>query len=303
MSKGIGRNFSRSFALMDKASMGILLLLTLFLPTLPISFYSSNECPVVISNSRLRVSIDTKSGHFSVYDVFGEVLWKTDDARPFIEIIRQGYSGDLIRSTTLSFDNPCLQFVYTESSEDGRTKSVTLTTGGSSEALAGGNLKLYYILNIEEPQLTLKVEVSTEGGPKLLNIQTGLTIEADEEGYLVIPNRMGAILPSRGPNLRASYDLYHNSGLGMAFYGAVKKGSAYLVTLDNLYHEVEVRRAGNKTSISTIFQGRSISSTITFIPNGTYVDIAKQYKKVAIERGLYNPACRLTEKHIPPWPS
>ena len=261
----------------------------------PSSCYS-NECLLTVSNSRLRVSVDMKTGHFSVRDISKGVVWKTDDTSPFIALIQQRHGQSITESPTQPSDNPSLEFIDSEISEDKRSKSIQLTTSGSTGGSVGVNLNLWYILTLDEPQLTLKVEANKRDGTTLVKLQTGLTIEADEEGYLVIPDRTGAILPSKGPDLRVSYDLYHNAGLSMAFYGAVKKGAAYMVTLDNLYHEVEVRRVKNKTSISTIFQGRSVASTITFIPNGTYVDIAKEYKQVATERGLYNPACRLVEK-------
>ncbi len=112
----------------------------------------------------------------------------------------------------------------------------------------------------------------------------------DEGGYLVVPNRMGIIVPA-GENAAETrtYPTYGSYfGLTMSMAGSVKNGSGVLVWWDDPYTSLQTTRSADLSSVdmSLLHKGRFGSITIRPAGKGGYAAVARTYREVARDRGL-----------------
>lgn len=111
-----------------------------------------------------------------------------------------------------------------------------------------------------------------------------------EAGYLVVPNRMGLMVPA-GENKAETrtYPTYRcYFGLSMAMAGAVKHGSAVLLSWTDPYCSLETRRSQDLSFVDMSLVNVGPTGAVTMQPlgKGGYVEIGKAYREVARDRGL-----------------
>ena len=113
---------------------------------------------------------------------------------------------------------------------------------------------------------------------------------AAQGGYLVAPNRMGIMVPA-GEKIseRRTYPTYGSyGGCSMAMGGAVKNGSAILVSWEDPYCSLETYRGTGLSYVdmSVLHKGSSGFVIIRPVGSGGYLEIAQAYRDVARDRGL-----------------
>ena len=113
---------------------------------------------------------------------------------------------------------------------------------------------------------------------------------ATQNGYLVVPSRMGIMVPA-GQNAAGtvSYPTYRSyGGCSMAMAGAVKNGSATLISWADPYCTLETYRSSDLSYVymSVVSSGPSGFVQIRPVGSGGYLEIARAYRDVARDRGL-----------------
>ncbi len=130
-------------------------------------------------------------------------------------------------------------------------------------------------------------------------LREALPVGPGPANYYAVPNRMG-VLAVAGPGRPFSYRLpaYQTWGPGysMAMFGAVKNGSALLVTWDAPYGELMVS-GPERLAMGIGLRHSARRIRLQPLGRGGYVEIAKAYRPLARERGLLKTmAERLKEK-------
>jgi len=120
-----------------------------------------------------------------------------------------------------------------------------------------------------------------------------------ENGYIVVPTRMGLLIPAQnGVSFTHTFDTYGYEGCHMEMLGIVKRGAAALVTWDDPYvaGEVKSEKAASDwpvgkqiLSLSMNLRKSARSVRVQFLGKGDYVTIAKAYREIAAGRGLLVP--------------
>lgn len=111
-----------------------------------------------------------------------------------------------------------------------------------------------------------------------------------EAGYLVVSNRLGIIVPagenSPGKRRYPTYGSY--GGCSMAMAGAVKNGSAVLMSWEDPNCVLETDRGSDLSYVqmSLVSNGPEGCVTLRPVGPGGYVEIARTYRDVARERGF-----------------
>jgi hypothetical protein len=135
-------------------------------------------------------------------------------------------------------------------------------------------------------------------GCKLLD--NALFVTNNESGQLVIPHRLGLLMRADGglPDTRRFRAYANANAYSMAFAGAVKNGSAVMVTWEDPYSVIETRSTwiddplvpGSQMLSLSLAQTQSARSfTIYPLGAGDYVQIGKSYRPIAKKRGLLRP--------------
>ena len=132
-------------------------------------------------------------------------------------------------------------------------------------------------------------------GVRLLD--NALFVTNNESGSLVVPHRIGILLRAEGgiPDTRR-FSPYGNAyAYSMSFAGAVKNGSAMMVTWEDPYTTLETRSTwtdhplvpGSQLLSLSLMQTKSARAfTIYPLGKGGYVHVAKAYREIANRRGL-----------------
>lgn len=166
----------------------------------------------------------------------------------------------------------------------------------------GASVGLIVLLSRVEnpPGLAISYEATPHETWKITGatlIQDAFTVTNNDKGSLVIPHRLGILLRADGgiPETR-TFGAYANAGAySMAFAGAVKNGSAVLVTWNDAYTTLQTRGLwtdskfvpGSHALSLSLLQGRTARSfTIYPLGNGGYVQVAQAYRQIARQRGL-----------------
>jgi hypothetical protein len=133
----------------------------------------------------------------------------------------------------------------------------------------------------------LDYSVVPEVGVKELRLLSKtLPVGSGADNYYAAPYRMGIQLRAEGDK---PYNRRFRDGCTMAMFGAVKEGSALLITWTDPYTEVQVDyHAQPAPELRMGLAMRESTQTVRFQPlgRGGYVQIAKAYREVARERGL-----------------
>ncbi|MBW4028855.1 MAG: hypothetical protein HIU93_15930 [Acidobacteria bacterium] len=123
-------------------------------------------------------------------------------------------------------------------------------------------------------------------------LQNALTLTASSGGYYAIPKSLGIMVtPSGAAPVARRYDAYHvGNGYSMAMFGAVKDGSALLVSWDTPYADILTNYS--PAPAPTLEAGVALHPGakhlwLSPLGKGGYVEIAKAYRLFAEQRGLY----------------
>jgi Family of unknown function (DUF5696) len=119
---------------------------------------------------------------------------------------------------------------------------------------------------------------------RLLN--KALPVGPGENNYYAAPYRMGIQLRAEGDK---PFSRRFRDGCTMAMFGAVKEGSALLVTWADPYTEVQADysiQPSPQLTMGLAMRERAQSVRLQPLGRGGYVEIAKAYRTVARERGL-----------------
>jgi hypothetical protein len=128
--------------------------------------------------------------------------------------------------------------------------------------------------------------VPAEDVKELHLLSKALPLDPGENSYYAAPYRMGILLHAEGDK---PYSRRFRDSCSMAMFGAVKEGSALLVTWTDPYTEVQVDcsvQPAPQLRMGLAMRERAQSVRLQPLGRGGYVEIAKAYRAVARERGL-----------------
>ncbi len=135
----------------------------------------------------------------------------------------------------------------------------------------------------------LEYSVVPEDAVKELRLLAkALRVGAGDNNYYAAPYRMGIQLRPEGDK---PFSRRFRDGCSMGMFGAVKEGSALLVTWADPYTEVQVDYSAQpapQLTMGLAMRERAQSIRLQPLGRGGYVEIAKAYRTVARERGLLN---------------
>ena len=254
-----------------------LILVTLAAMTLAVRSFAAE--PVELRTPHLRFSISPDDGRYAIEDVQGGVTWESNPlaARFGQVVLKVGGKNagfDLKACTIEKQADALIATFHPLAAQNSETVRVTIhaATGGkalqfSYEATAG--------LTVESIRL----------------LDEALAVRADDAGYVVIPVRLGLLIPAdSGLAFSHRFDTYAYEGCHMAMLGVVKRGAAALLTWDDFHPVAEVRStlAKDRPQVLTTsldLRRSAKSFTLTFLGKGDYVTIGNAYRQVAKDRG------------------
>ncbi|MGO9201251.1 MAG: DUF5696 domain-containing protein [Limisphaerales bacterium] len=218
----------------------------------------AQQTTVSLENRALRTELDCSSGAITVLDKQTGVSWELG---PPETTLRSGSTAT----------PPSLRLTH-------RDKS---TLRCRREGI--GEFSLNLLAN--PPRLEYSVVPEQEVEDLRLLSKT-LPLGPGENSYYAAPHRMGIQLRAEGDK---PYSRRFRDSCSMAMFGAVKEGSALLVTWTDPYTEVQVDYSLQPTPqlrMGLAMRQRSQSVCLQPLGRGGYVEIAKAYRGVARERGL-----------------
>jgi len=117
-------------------------------------------------------------------------------------------------------------------------------------------------------------------------LSKALPVGSGDNNYYAVPYRMGIQLRPEGDK---PFSRRIRDSCSMAMFGAVKEGSALLVTWKDPYTEVQVDysvQPAPQLRMGLAMRERASSVRLQPLGRGGYVEIAKAYRTVARERGV-----------------
>ncbi|WP_244307291.1 hypothetical protein [Flavobacterium fluviatile] len=281
---------------------------------------------VVVENDFLKVTVDQKTGSFSVLEKKSGQLWQSDPWENAAGLLTlKDASG---KQQTINISNSKSIIV----AKNGNTISIEFSNPVLENSKVAEGVSIATELRLAAASGTLAVEVKSfkSGSFKLIDLRypaRGFSLETDvDKGAAVIPEKQGVICPSyifpmNGGTFcqwdDATYynksmgklELFNNgTGLTMPWWGTYNEKSAVIGILDestrpDMFYNINnngqyLFNPEGKMSpyerlayLDPIWDFNKTEEkkiiTYTFIPNGDYVDMAKVYRKEAIKRGYF----------------
>ncbi|MCX7598732.1 MAG: DUF5696 domain-containing protein, partial [Armatimonadetes bacterium] len=234
-----------------------------------------------------RFTVDRSSGAWQLLDKKTGVLWASQPDQPIFGTVRLS-DGQMTRS-----------FAIRRFDEIERTRSgLALVVRPQIDNKPTGLTLTFRVRPVGDPAgIEIAYSVSGASGYRVVSVtilENALwTTEADG-GYSVLPVRLGVMVPaSEGlPSVRR---MLTYSDTSMAFYGAVRQGSALLVAWPHCDTELVFAHTwldnpmvgGRRmNSISLTLVPPADSCTIHPLGRGDYCDIARAYRRIAARRGF-----------------
>ncbi len=241
---------------------------------------------IALDTPHLSFRVSPESGAFEIDDKSGGVVWKSD--------FRQSRFGEATIDVS------------------GHQQHLDLAQCQVERTGDGLDLTFHPLASQPQAQIVVSVRPAAEGdglrftyaaSPNLklesirLLDQALWTTDA-ERGYVIIPARMGLMIPARhGVNFTHTFDTYAYEGCHMAMAGVVKNGAAALITWDDPYVAVELKSESPATgelagkqvlAPSLVLHNSARWVEVRFLGRGDYVTLAKAYRQIAAERGWLN---------------
>jgi hypothetical protein len=271
----------------------------------------------VLENAFLRVEVQPRTGSVAVNHKEVGVTWRMDPTR-----------GDSGRIEVC--DKQSLEWITVPEQRWSSRRTLRLGAEGSNGLIFGGAeqgsengfdyirmnapvtdlpgtfVTLEYRLQSDAPEIEFLMRVS---GPQAglvtsAAFPTGLSVEPEEDGYLILPCGTGLIVPNGRYEFSESRRLYAGGGqqgYTMRFFGASKSGesgtrSTYVALLDcSLQTLIEASSADGRVSVGAKIYGTDIALAdwqrdyrvrYNFIAEGGYVEAARWYREWAREQGM-----------------
>ncbi|MGQ9730134.1 MAG: DUF5696 domain-containing protein [Candidatus Zipacnadales bacterium] len=245
--------------------------------------------PVTLDCGTFELHVSANTGTWQIQDKRTRELWSSDP-------LGEGFGDITLRS-------------------DERTVVVLLDTVEELQTAPGAMVLTYLVKPLPEEEVKVRVKLDRVAGPDGLQVtyevadhddwraagatllRNALTVTNNEGGYLVVPHRLGILLRADGglPDSH-SFRAYANANAySMAFVGAVKNGSAILVTWENAYTTLETHGTwvddhlvpgSHMWSVSLRLTHSANRFTLYPLGKGEYVEIARAYRDIARKRGF-----------------
>jgi len=218
----------------------------------------AEETAVLLENRALRTELDPSSGTITLLDRQTGVGWEL------------GLPEATLKSGSTAMLPP-LRLTH----RDKRTLRYR------REGIGEFSLKLL----ANPPRLEYSV-VPEQEVKNLRLLSNTLPVGPGENSYYAAPHRMGIQLRAEGDK---PYGRRFRDSCSMAMFGAVKEGSALLVTWTDPYTEVQVDyslQPAPQLRMGLAMRECAQSVRLQPLGRGGYVEIAKAYRAVARERGL-----------------
>ena len=144
------------------------------------------------------------------------------------------------------------------------------------------------------------VDYSAVPAEKVKGVQLlskALPLGPGEDSYYAAPYRMGILVHAEGEK---PFSRRFRDSCSMAMFGAVKEGSALLVTWKDPYTEVQLDYSiepAQQLRMGLAMGERAQSVRLQPLGRGGYVQIAKAYRAVARERGLLKTLAEKTREN------
>jgi hypothetical protein len=188
---------------------------------------------------------------------------------------------------------------------NGKEKRVALNKF-SSHVINGKVIKLRYLAEAGEPPIEVsfalngsRVDVSCDAewaNVRFIRLLDNALFVGDaDKGSLIVPVRLGMLIPGdSGKEFEHSFPTFSYEGCHMEMFGALKFGSAVLVTWHNPYVTLRLRSIVGETNLKPYKQlllpSLELSSgakgfSIHLLGNGDCTSIARAYREVAREKG------------------
>jgi hypothetical protein len=237
----------------------------------------------VLETSALSFRVEPESGAYEMEDKAGGVVWRSNPRVP-----RFG------EATVMA---------------GGQAQRVSLTYCKAERTDHGVELTFHPVASRPEWQIVVSVQPLADGKGLQFAYTAGLEMSVEnirllddalwttdaEHGYVVVPVRMGMLVPARrGVDFTHTFGTYEYEGCHMTMWGVVKKGAAASITWEDPYVALELRSESPATgelagkqvlSTSVVLSKSAKSFQLRFLGRGDYVTLAKAYRQIAAERG------------------
>jgi len=238
---------------------------------------------IALDNPHLSFSVNPDSGAYEIQDKSGGVVWKSNFRVP-------------------RFGEAALEV-------SGQPQRIDLAQCKVERTGGGLDLTFHPLASQPQAQIVVSVRPVAEGDGlrftytaspdlKLESIRLlddALWTTDAERGYVIIPARMGLMIPARrGASFTHTFDTYAYEGCHMAMSGVVKSGATALISWDDPYVAVELKSespatgelAGKQVLAPSLVLRKSARWVqVRFLGRGDYVTLAKAYRQIAAERG------------------
>lgn len=199
---------------------------------------------------------------------------------------------------------------------EARFGEAMLTIGGAdkrvvlnkfaSRLVSANSIELRYLLSEGEPSIVIRLELKGEvlevsyeaDGAQVRSVRlldSAFFVGDADDGYIIVPVRLGMLIPSKsGISFEHAFVTFSYEGCHMEMFGAVKGGSASLITWRSPYVTLRLRSVTGDTKLEPYGQlllpmlelsGDARRFSVHLLGNGDYVSIAKAYRNVAKAKG------------------
>jgi ActR/RegA family two-component response regulator len=171
-----------------------------------------------------------------------------------------------------------------------RPAAAPAATGSSIRFSAEPGVRFEIRLLASPPAIEYSFESQVEMQEVVL-LDKSLTLAPGDRNYYAAPHRLGILLPVEGdkPYTRRLPAYETGRGYSMAMFGAVKEGSALLVSWEDPYTDIVVDyTTAPRRELSAGFALSRSARAIRLQPlgQGGYVEIATAYRAIARQRGF-----------------
>ncbi|SIT10508.1 hypothetical protein SAMN05421766_11044 [Zobellia uliginosa] len=305
----------------------VLLVITCLTAFKGLAFDSVSPDPIVLENEKLNISVDSKTGCFSVTEKISGHLWKSD---PW------DHAAGLLTLSDPKGKKQTVNISKSKKIEVSKTGKNTVSLKFIDPVFADGSVAKGVSIATElrldpnNTQLDVEVMEHRSGNFTLFDLRypaRAFSLKTDEDkGAAVIPQKQGVICPSYifpmnggrfckwddatyNNKSQGSLELFNNgTGLTMPWWGTYNEKSAVIGIVDvsaRPHMQYNINNNGqylfNAKGVMSPYQRivfldpiwkldqekGKMRMSYHFIPGGDYVDMAKVYQKEAKARGHF----------------
>jgi hypothetical protein len=236
----------------------------------------------VLENSAMRVTLRPTDGAVRVLDKATRVEWAI---HPPVVTLKNKLEMPARPAGKVVVEGKTLRYA----ARLGIGHNPDFATPIEYDNLNDSKLGLEFHLRLQDSPPALDYSYSTAPGAEVRQVallDKSLPLRQRGRDYYAAPHRMGVLFPVEGaqPYVRRLTPY----GYSMAMFGAVKNGSALLITWDNPYTDIAIEYGVTPPELTAGIALREAARSIRLQPlgRGGYVEIAKAYREVARGRGF-----------------